>query len=157
MFSLLLCCAMSLSDALTFYLSYIGIVLFPLFHDFCKLPRHYCFRYCLSAVLYSRLRICYKTYGETSLCISYSRCHTLFFVLSICILDSLQVVFLWHKVLSSTNTSVIVSADFVSHGCFFPCMFCNFFLKSLSLEVLVYFSERIPWECVESRSLEWDT
>lgn len=68
-----------------------------------------------------------------------------------------QVVFLLYEVFSSTNTSVIVPADSVSDGFFSPCMFCNFFPESLSLEVLVYLPERIPWECVGSRPLEPDT
>lgn len=46
-----------------------------------------------------------------------------FSVLSICILDNLHIVlvlFLLHEVLSSTNTSVTVSADFVLGEFFFP-------------------------------------
>ena len=68
----------------------------------------------------------------------------------------LQVAFLVHKVLSSTNTSVIIFADSLSWIFPLVCFFI-FFLESLSLEVLVYFPKRIPWECVGSCSLEPDT
>lgn len=52
-----------------------------------------------------------------------------------------------------------MSADSVPDGFYFLLYVFLIFKESLPLEVLVYFPERIPWECVGSRSAEpdaWD-